>query len=300
MTDVVRKQPTLAARGLPRLVLATVVVGVLVCGTRAADAAGTPAQQCEVGKNKAAGKYAACRQNAEAKLAASGDAGNYGMAIARCDTKFTTAWSKLEGKLPCPSTGDAPILGARIAATTSSVAAVVGGDRFEDTGLTVIDHLTGLEWEKKRNHDGPYVLCPGGGASCDDPHDADNIYSWSASLTDADGGAFTTFLGQLNTCVFDSFNPQVANTGFAGHCDWHLPTLFELRTIIDTNPLGCGSGAPCIAPIFGDTGPGHYWSSSTSASDPMEAYGVNFATGNPSDDGTKTSSSYVRAVRCGS
>lgn len=96
-------------------------------------AAATPAQKCESSKNKAAGKYAQCRQNAEAKRATSlgscstttatschADADcpvtetcstKYDEAIAKCKTKYQTAWQKAEAKATdaggsCTTTGD--------------------------------------------------------------------------------------------------------------------------------------------------------------------------------------------------
>jgi uncharacterized protein DUF1566 len=62
----------------------------------AAGAAPTQVQRCESGKNKAAGKYAACRQNAQAKLVTTGDTIKYTEAITKCETKFADKWMTLE------------------------------------------------------------------------------------------------------------------------------------------------------------------------------------------------------------
>src|SRR5512147_1030174 len=58
----------------------------------------TPVQKCQATKNKVAGQYAACRQNAEAKLATAGDTGKYAAALVKCGTKFTSAWQKAIAK----------------------------------------------------------------------------------------------------------------------------------------------------------------------------------------------------------
>jgi hypothetical protein len=69
------------------------------------------AQKCQASKNKAAGKYAACRENAEAKLASTGDTTKYAAAITKCETKYQTAWQKAEDKAvaaggACTTTSD--------------------------------------------------------------------------------------------------------------------------------------------------------------------------------------------------
>jgi len=76
-----------------------------------AQAAATPAQKCQSAKNKAVGKCAACLQNAEAKLAITGDTGKYADAITKCEAKLQSAWQKAEQKAieagsTCTITGD--------------------------------------------------------------------------------------------------------------------------------------------------------------------------------------------------
>ena len=108
--------------------------------------------------------------------------------------------------------------------------------RFTDNGDgTISDALTGLMWEKKGHLDGTPVACANAGA-CPDPHDADNLYTWSFdNPTGPAGTVFTVFLAQLN-----------AGSGFAGHTDWRLPTLEELRGIVDY----ADTTAPTIVPAF--------------------------------------------------
>jgi len=72
------RSPHLASLGF-------IVVAALIANTAAPVSAGvTPEQQCQAAKNKTAGKYAACRQKAESKLATSGDAVEYNDALTKC------------------------------------------------------------------------------------------------------------------------------------------------------------------------------------------------------------------------
>jgi len=130
-------------------------------------------------------------------------------------------------------------------------------------------------------------------------------YTWSSSGTAPDGTAFTTFLNTLNggaTGVGNCVNNGFATTGgFDGHCDWRLPTIDELETIIDLSAPGCLDASrtnPCIDPIFGPTQPNFYWSSTTDANNSTLAWGVEFQVAGESRP-FKSSNQYVRAVRGG-
>jgi hypothetical protein len=111
---------------------------------------------------------------------------------------------------------------------------------------------------------------------------------------------FTDFLTRLNNC---SFAPGfVLNfAGFAFHCDWRLPTLGDLATIVDESQGFCGGGSgACIDPIFGPTAAAFTWSSTTDTDDAHDAWGVFFGDGvlidNPKVDAI---TNHVRAVRGG-
>jgi hypothetical protein len=148
--------------------------------------------------------------------------------------------------------------------------------RFVDNADgTVTDRLTGLQWEQKTDD-----------ASV---HDKDNTYTWSTALfgTDADGTAYTSFLATLN-----------GGGCFAGQCDWRLPTRAELQTILLAEPYPCAT-SPCIDQgVFGPTAAGYYWSSTTYASSPNEAWAVSFAIG-AVEGVVKGAGLSVRAVRGG-
>jgi hypothetical protein len=55
-----------------------------------------PGPKCQAGKNKEAGKYAACRQNAATSLLKTGDGAKNSDALAKCDEKLAGKWAKLE------------------------------------------------------------------------------------------------------------------------------------------------------------------------------------------------------------
>lgn len=162
-------------------------------------------------------------------------------------------------------------------------------ERFVDNGDgTITDNATGLMWEKKDSDDGVQDFS--------NPHDVDNLYSWTSTadsnLTNGDGTAFTDFLSRLNQEATD--NPD--STCFAAHCDWRIPRLAELRSIL-LEQFPCSSN-PCIDPIFGLTEATNYWSYTFFAGDPSVGWCVNFLNGfvNNVD---KFDQVYVRAVRDG-
>ncbi len=174
--------------------------------------------------------------------------------------------------------------------------------RFEDCGDgTVVDHQTGLQWEKKTG-------TVGGGADLSDPHNVDNVYAWSlGSPWGPDGGAFTDFLARLN----GEFDPDGALGCFANLCDWRLPKISELQTILvgpEADPgqaTTCSPdpGPPCIDPEFaavgGPTASSTYWSASTYATSPSIAWFAYFNVGFVNFS-SKTGNVCVRAVRAGS
>lgn len=344
----------------PIFIAAASTAAFLVLAAVTAHAA-DPLDKCESAKNKAAGKYAACRQAAEAKLALTADTGVYGLALAKCGEKFSTAWeraitSATKASVVCR---DAPLTGVNFQSIvdqhTTNIATALGGGvlidyaaalacgdgvvagaeecdqgnlngetcvsqgfgagtlacgagcLFDTTGCldtrfvdhldgTVTDNQTGLMWEKKADLDGVGVACSSG-AVCPNPHDADNLYTYSFdNPLGPPGTAYTVFLVQLN-----------AGSGFAGHTDWRLPTEAELQGLVDyadgTSPVvdasfDTGCSGSCTVTTCSCTSPDRYWSSSGSPIDAGTAYFVDFSWGDVGHD-MKDTDYAVRAVRTG-
>jgi hypothetical protein len=177
-------------------------------------------------------------------------------------TGQVTCWDSAGNLIACAGTGhDGDVrAGAALA--------------YADNGDgTITDVNTGLTWEKKSD-DGSI-------------HDQDDTYTWA--------DAFAVHVAGLNTA------------SFAGHTDWRVPNVKELQSIVDYELFN-----PSIHPVF-DTGcmPGcdvlscsctladYYWSSTTYAGSPSDAWTPYFYVGLVYAD-YKTTSHSVRAVRGGS
>ena len=106
-------------------------------------------------------------------------------------------------------------------------------------------------------------------------HDKDNGYVWA--------DAFSVKIAALNTAPC-----------FAGHCDWRLPNVNELLSIVNY-----GLFSPSIDATFGLTRSFFHWSSTTVASTSSAAWTVVFDDGATAIVG-KSSPELVRAVRGGS
>ena len=83
---------TIGDPGTPQVVAGAGVL--LQLGVTPAQAGPTPRQKCQAAKNKIAGQFAACRQNAEAKFATAGDGVTRDAALTKCGVTFISAWRK--------------------------------------------------------------------------------------------------------------------------------------------------------------------------------------------------------------
>jgi hypothetical protein len=138
--------------------------------------------------------------------------------------------------------------------------------RYEDTGLgTVIDHVTGLEWEKKT------------------AENVDDVYQWDAAFVYVHGVSAEV-----------GAPPGGSVQGLGGQSDWRLPSHTELQTLL-IEAFPCGT-SPCIDPIFGPTALLAHWAATTATSASGEAWAVAFGTGFV-NFAPKTFGNHVRAVR---
>ena len=185
-------------------------------------------------RGTAAGKFGACQHQASALRISAGSV-RFQSALAKCTGRYASTWSKLQ---------------LRAQGTSARCAAL----RFVDNGDgTVTDGLTGLQWEQKQDLD----LMP----VPENPHDADNVYTWSAGgapVPAANGTVFTSFVSALN------------DTCFAGQCDWRLPRSAELQTLLSASYPSCQL-SPCIPSVFGSTPGAAYWTSTTTGDDLFSA-----------------------------
>jgi hypothetical protein len=283
-----------------------------------------PADRCEARKLEAAGAKAECLLGEEAD-AVLGKTPNF----ARCSERFTRAFAKAEAKAGpgvCPTEGDAaavealvdtcvadladalsgsppapcaqfPATGQTTAYTADKNDGIVGPVAVPDDGTvqagatlnyqdngdgTITDLNTGLMWEKKSD-DG-------------DLHDKDNIYRWSGN------GSQETIWDWL-----DDVNAE-GGTGFANHTDWRIPNVKELQSIVNyevtpspavSSAFNTGCVAACSVTTCSCTGTGFvYWSSSTYANGPTNAWTVDFDFGDVNPV-AKSDFRFVRAVRGG-
>lgn len=226
-----------------------------------AHAGPTAEQACQAGRANAAAKYAQCTQKALARFYLTGAVllprpVPYAKALGKCVAKYSATWPQLQAR--AVNTG-----------------ATCDDARFLDSGATIVDRLSGLEWEKKGSLDLVTNYA--------DPHDGDNPYSWSVSGTLPNGTAFQNILRTLNDACF------------AGKCDWRLPTRDELLTLTSPAYPACVT-PPCVDPTFLPTRVGAYWSADTYANDPATAWIVQFDDGSPLAT-PKTQGFFVRVVR---
>jgi hypothetical protein len=214
--------------------------------------------------------------------------------------------------------GNVPPKGTRFPATGQTTVYAVGVDDgavkagaalsyTDNNDGTITDNNTKLMWEKKD---------AAGGL-----HDRGNLYLWagrcSTTLTTLCGTDADCPTGESctagdndddlpNGMTIFQWVAQLNEAAFAGHTDWRVPNLKELQSIVDhqnMNPAvetafntNCLPGCTVTSCSCTRSGPSPYWSATTDAADPSEAWLLDFFDGDVNDN-LKALSFYARAVR---
>jgi hypothetical protein len=178
-------------------------------------------------------------------------AGPYDVPSTIPDTGQTKCYDAVGNEIACAGTGQDGDHGANAMSFTPLVG-----------GTMVQDNVTGLIWEVKTNKDDV--------ENYDDPHDADNRYTWYDPDSATNGGHAGTESDHDTLDFIEALN----NANFGGYSDWRLPSREELRSIVDYSiPY---SGPTVDVSYFPNTVSSNYWSSTTCANDKDYAWIVGF------------------------
>lgn len=167
------------------------MAAIALLWTAGAAHAATPEQKCQGGKNRVAGKYAACRQNAEKGLALNGDAIKYAGTIGKCEAKFAADWQKEETRAAADGASclDVPLTAtdfkAAVDGNADSIATALAGGGLVNcpAALSTCTGDLGTCSGALSTCDSGLASCNAGLATC-----TANYGSCSASLATCSGG----------------------------------------------------------------------------------------------------------------
>lgn len=134
--------------------------------------------------------------------------------------------SDCQGQVSFPATGQTTSYGTSSDGNLQAGAALAYTDNGDGT---ITDNNTGLMWEKKSGGDGGNI------------HDVGNSYTWGMTSPPY------TMNGTIVTIFLDTLN-DVSGGGvscFAGHCDWRIPNVKELQSLINYE-----NSFPSVSPAF--------------------------------------------------
>ncbi len=159
----------------------------------------------------------------------------------------------------------------------------------------VKDNVTGLIWEVKTDDGGL--------------HDKDDLYNWYSTYPNTNGGGMGYADDDGAICYgYDPNDPatycntqayviRVNQAGWCGYHDWRMPTIEELRSLVD---YSLPSPGPTIdTDFFPNQVNSQMWSSSPDASHPLGVWLLDFGYGGNWAGGKDMSQFFVRVVRGG-
>jgi len=276
--------------------------------------AAEPAPTCESSKLKTAGKNQSCQLAADAKAVKAGDAADF----TKCDEKFADKWQGAEEKAGvgvCPSEGDQEAIGDFLSLCNIAIDRALAGATLP--GCLGISLPLTTDQTTCYDESGDLIACAGTG------HDGDHQKGLERSFTDnGDGTISDTVTGLMWEKLSDDGSVHAegnsfawADTGtkiaalnaasFAGHNDWRVPNINELRTLANFSlpppavypPFNTGCVPGCTVLTCDCYVNEDVWSSTTVGWTKFSAFAL-AARGNP-EMKVKTVPARVRAVRGG-
>jgi hypothetical protein len=208
-------------------------------------------------------------------------------ATVAADGRYGRDAANAAGRLTKTGAGAAGFDFTKIANDGSVLAAGVAlGPSATDWACTK-DNVTGLTWEVK---------------TTSGLRSNANTYTWYSTDTTANGGNAGTANGGTCTgsnCDTESFVNAARTAALCSYTDWRMPSPRELQSLVDFSVLATGAAPTIDANYFPNTQASQFWTANNLASNPANAWHVDFQNGFYNSYNDKPKKLYVRLVRGG-